>query len=83
MRKAFSPETARVEFIWLPNEIHTKLDDVLVVARDNGRQVWEYAIAEGGPGEVIAIPSHPLAPDGDDDGLVRPKVPDEQDAKNE
>ena len=78
------PETARVEFVWLPNEIHTKLDDVLVVARDNDRRLWQYAIAaEGGAGEVTAIPSHPPAPDGDDDGLVRPKVPDEQDAENE
>ena len=76
------PETAKVEFVWLPNEIHTKLDDVLVVARNGNKRLWEYSIAAEPGAEVVSLPSSP-SPDTDDDGLVRPKVPDEQKLKNE
>ena len=70
------PETAKVEFIWLPNEIGTKIDSVLVVARDGDLLVWEYEIS--GPSEgvlPIPFPMHPGGPEAPDDGdLVKPKA---------
>ena len=38
------PETARVEFIWVANELQTCLEKVLVVARNNDVRLWEYEI---------------------------------------
>ena len=74
------PETAKVEFIWLANDINTRLEHVLVVARDGDQLLWEYEIedlAAGGAGTVISFPTPPgppTQPEGDD--LVTPKVPD-------
>jgi hypothetical protein len=56
------PETAKVEFVWLPNEIWTAVDRVLVVARDGDRLIWEYDIERGGPkAQVVELPLKPLA----------------------
>jgi hypothetical protein len=80
------PETAKVEFIWLPNEIKTSLGQVLVVARDSDRLLWDYEIERGEPGAgagtvVPLFPTYPSPPDGseetsEDDRLVKPKNPD-------
>jgi hypothetical protein len=73
------PETAKVEFIWLANEINTQLEHVLVVARDGDELLWDYeigAIPAAGAGTVIPFPqptSPPTAPDSDE-VLVTPKV---------
>ena len=71
-------ETAKVEFIWLANEINTRLEHVLVVARDGDRLLWDYEIgaeSAAGTGTVIPFPEPPTlpAPSGDD-GLVTPKT---------
>ena len=72
-------ETAKVEFIWLANDINTRLEHVLVVARDGDRLLWDYEIDDpvAGAGTVIPFPepSTPPTPTGDDD-LVKPKVPE-------
>jgi hypothetical protein len=74
----FPTETAKVEFIWLANDINTRLEHVLVVARDGDQALWDYEIEEdtsAGSGTVIPFPepSTPPAPTSDDD-LVKPKT---------
>lgn len=73
------PETAKVEFIWLPNEFQTRLEHVLVVARDNNTLLWEYEIepSESAAGGGTVVPFQPKpgksAPEPDSKGLVKPK----------
>jgi hypothetical protein len=71
-------QTAKVEFIWIPNELQTKLDQVLVVARDSDRLLWEYEIAgadAASEDSVITYPTLPLAPAAvADEKLVKPKT---------
>lgn len=69
------PETIKVEFIWLPNELGTQVDSVHVVARHKNSLLWSYEVKAGKAGEVV--PLFPDTPD-DDSGvgtgdLVRPK----------
>lgn len=72
------PETAKVEIIWLPNEIWTKVETVLVVARDGDRLIWEYEIDEAAEADDVVpmpmplSPTEPPEPSGDD--LVTPKA---------
>ncbi|MDX6613847.1 MAG: hypothetical protein QOD75_3033 [Blastocatellia bacterium] len=73
----FPPTTVKVDFIWLANDLNTRLAHVLVVARDGDRLLWEYEIEEepaSGAGTVIPFPD-PIKPSGDDD-LITPKTPD-------
>lgn len=74
----FPRETAKVEFIWLPNDINTRLEHVLVVARDGDRLLWEYEIDEAaaGGGVVIPFPEPPTPPAPAGDDLVTPKTPE-------
>lgn len=77
------PETAKVEFIWLPNEIWTDLDRVLVVARDGDRLIWEYEIDAAEPAaELHLLPTSPEEPD-DGPLLVTPKAPAKPDTKQQ
>lgn len=73
------PETAKVEFIWLSNEINTRLESVLVVARDGDRLLWDYELppAAAGAGTVVAFPEPPAPPptSGNED-LIKPKPTD-------
>jgi hypothetical protein len=74
-------ETAKVEFIWLANSINTQLEEVLVVARDGDKLLWDYQIEESakGTGTVIPFPESPTPPaptDDEDDELVKPKLPE-------
>jgi hypothetical protein len=72
------PETAKVEFIWLANDINTRLEYVLVVARDGDELLWDYEIEVGesaGSGVVIPFPDPPKPPQPAVDDLVKPKVP--------
>ena len=74
-----SPDTARVEIIWLPNVIWTRVEQVLVIARDGDQLIWEYEIddpSEAGTGEVIPFPPTPTtSPETEgDDSLVKPKA---------
>jgi hypothetical protein len=80
MFAGFPPEAAKVEFIWLANEINTKLEHVLVVARDGDRLLWDYeigAIPAAGAGTVIPFPEPPAPPPpaGNGEDLITPKVP--------
>lgn len=74
------PETAKVEFIWLANDIHTRLEHVLVVARDQDSLLWEYEIDSAVPGAgagTVILFSQPssLPPSSGNEGLVTPKKP--------
>jgi hypothetical protein len=70
------PETAKVEFIWEPNELWTQLENVLVVARDGDRLLWQYDIPDAGAGTVVALPLKPRGPSGTPDApLITPKKP--------
>jgi hypothetical protein len=70
----FPPKTAKVELIWLPNDIWTQIDQVLVVARDGDELVWQYEIPRG-EGASITVRPTPSAPDGGSGGdLIKPKV---------
>jgi len=72
------PETSKVEIIWLPNEIWTQVEQVLVVARDGDELLWQYEIppnAGAGAGAVEPMPPKPINPDGaGGSDLVKPKV---------
>lgn len=70
----FPEETAKVEFIWLANDINTRLEHVLVVARDGERLLWDYEIeAASGTGTVIPFPTIPPA-SPQDGALITPKL---------
>jgi hypothetical protein len=70
------PETGKVEIVWLPNDIRTQIEALLVVARDGDQLIWEYEIKE--PGEsakTIPMPTRPLEPPEPEAGdLVKPKA---------
>ncbi len=68
-------DAKKVEFVWLPNDIGTKIGKVLVVARDLRKVVWEYEIAEADEGGVV-IPLAPTPQDDTDGSLITPKRPD-------
>ena len=80
MLPGFPPETSKVEFIWLTNDINTRLEHVLVVARDREALLWDYEIEEtpsADTGTIIPFPeppTPPAPPEGDD--LVKPKKPE-------
>jgi len=70
-----------------PNEIQTKLGEVLVVARHNDVRLWEYSIGAETGGEVIEFEPRNPPPDDDDEAtdtdLVRPRTADTEDAEKE
>ena len=68
------PETTKVEIIWLPNEIWTQVERVLVVARDGDERLWDYEIERRGGAKLFVVPTvvPPTDPDGRD--LVKPKT---------
>lgn len=77
----FPSHTAKVEIIWLANDLNTRLESVSVVARDGDRLIWEYEIDDnsaGGAGSVFTFPTPPAPPAppaDDDDNLITPKAP--------
>ena len=76
----FPEDTKKVEFIWTANDISTQLENVLVVARDGDKLLWDYEIpsaAGAGSGTIIPFPEPPVPPTADDgDALVKAKKPD-------
>jgi hypothetical protein len=71
-------ETAKVEFVWMANDIFTSLERVLVVARDGDRLLWDYEIdaEETGAGTVVPFtppPRNPPPGPGGNERLVKPK----------
>ena len=67
------PENGKVEFIWLPNELWTDLNRILVIARDGDRLIWEYDIERAAPVAGITPLTPPIAPEGPAPILVTPK----------
>lgn len=65
----FPEETAKVEFIWLSNEINTRLEHVLVVARDGNRLLWDYEIDADESGLIVPFVP-PVSPGPLHDGVV-------------
>jgi hypothetical protein len=60
------PEVMKVELLWYPNRLRTKLDRVDVTARDGKTRLWGYAIGEEPdvgmlPTEVPIVPMRPTA----------------------
>jgi len=77
------PETGKVEVVWLPNEIWTDVDRILVVARDGDQLIWEYEIDRSKPSaEVVPFPT-PTEPDPGDSPLVRPRTSAKLDTKQQ
>lgn len=67
----------KVEIVWMSNEIQTKLEQLLVVARDGNKLLWDYSIE--GAADVVDIVRAPTESEDDDTGdLVKPKLPTEQ-----
>jgi hypothetical protein len=71
-----SPETAKVEIVWLPNDIRTQIETLLIIARDGDKLIWDYEIEDPRESaEIIRLPIRPIEPLGPEAGdLVIPKV---------
>jgi len=71
----FPPETAWVEFIWQANDLLSRLDYVLVVARDGDQTLWSYQIEDdAADGSVFPMPTNPpSAPQPHGGALITPK----------
>lgn len=69
-------ETAKVEIVWLPNEIRIQIEALLVIARDGNQLVWEYEIEDPrGSAKTIPMPMRPIEPPEPEAGdLVKPKA---------
>lgn len=68
------PETTKIEIIWQPNDIWTRVERVLVVARDGDNLIWDYEIERRGGAKIFVVPT--IVPPSDPDGrdLVKPKA---------
>ena len=80
------PETAKIDFVWRANDLNTKLEEILVVARDNHHVVWDYSITDGAAesGSVVLFPAASTDPtDVTDDDLVKPKPAATKKSQNE
>ncbi|GLK81864.1 hypothetical protein [Methylopila turkensis] len=65
--------SGKVEFVWRPNDLWTRIDRVLMIARDGDQLLWEYEI-EGEASSVIELPASPPPSSPASDDLVKPKV---------
>ena len=69
------PETGKVEIVWLLNEIKTKIDALLVVARDGDELIWDYPINDPRAAEIIPLPTRPTDSSPSEAGdFVKPKI---------
>ena len=64
----------RVEIVHTFNTFHTALNWIGVVARDDGKVIWDFELRRREEGEVIPFPVAPKAPAGET--VVRPIAPD-------
>ncbi|MBL4645398.1 MAG: hypothetical protein COA52_07455 [Hyphomicrobiales bacterium] len=77
------PNTAKLEIVWVANDIFTELESIHILARDGDTLLWEYPIDRADDKEiVINIPTSPTDPDDDFDGLIKPKRDSELDKKD-
>jgi hypothetical protein len=74
MLPGFPAATAKVEFMWLANEIFTRLERVLVVARDEDRLLWEYEIEAVETVVPFPVATSAEAEDHETEDLVTLKV---------
>jgi len=86
--RGLPPETAKVEFIWRPNSLQTRLESILVISRDGDKIVWGYRIPAELGKEAVQLPTPDQrsdAPADDDasDDLVKPKGLGAKKAKKE
>lgn len=75
--------TSKVEVVWHPNELNTKLGQVFVVARDGDRLLWKYEIDLSNTAEILPFGDVPSTPQDDAavNPIVTPKRVNNQDAK--
>lgn len=73
------PDLIRIDVAYVLNDLQTKVQDVLVVARDNERVAWAYSIMERaeGAGDPTTLPIDPQQPRPADTGLRVPESEDE------
>jgi hypothetical protein len=78
------PQIWKVELLWYPNGLRTKLDRVEVSARDGKRRLWVYMLGNEPDIALLALdlPVGPIAPAHPAKGLVTIK-PQPQTAENE
>lgn len=71
------PDLGRVDIAYQPNELGTKIQDVLVVARDDSRVLWSYSIHQVAEGtdDPTVLPTAPIEPPPADSGM---RVPESQ-----
>lgn len=70
----FPAETPKVELIWVPNDIWTKVDQLLIVARDGEKLIWQYDIPVAEGTGVAPLPPKTPAPHETESDLIKPKV---------
>lgn len=69
------PEAAKVEFVWVANDIGTEIESILVVARDGDTLLWSYEIDDAGTlGGIVPFPSGGDDEPDDDVPLVKPRT---------
>lgn len=78
------PDVARVDIVYVVNPLQTKIQDVLVVARDGDSQLFSYSIlnrvADSAP--IVTLPVEPKPP-ADRDKVVRLPTAAERKRKRE
>ncbi|NQV40687.1 MAG: hypothetical protein HQ505_09225 [Nitrosopumilus sp.] len=77
------PDTAKLEIIWVANELFTELESIHIVARDDGNLIWEYALDRSDEaGGAVPLPLDPTDP-YDNDGALLIKPKDRLDSEDE
>jgi hypothetical protein len=72
------PDVARVDVAYVLNDLETKIQDILIVAREDERVLWSYSILQDtATGTLPSIGTNPAAPPPADSGI---RVPGDEDA---
>lgn len=71
----------RVEIVHTFNAFHTAINWIGVVARDNGKVIWDFELRRREEGEIIQFPTAPKAPAGET--VVRPIAPEVEETGDE
>lgn len=74
MLPGLPPQTAKVDFIWRPNELWTEIAHVLIVCRDGDDVIWQHELEAPGAGTEMSVFKFGTdsEPDSDEE-LVKPK----------
>jgi hypothetical protein len=51
------PDAHKVEVVYLLNRLQTQIDQILVVARDGDKRLWDYSIAPAETADIIPLPT--------------------------